>query len=256
METEKLESYTQETFGMKIHEFLKQKIEVENLYNYEVARFLNIKKKDVGILIKRMGINRNGFNIRFESKYGIGAIYLFKQMIACPKNTLADVARHFGFSREYARYVYEKIYGYTYTREIKKRRFERLEAKRRQYKEPVKCILLRELVNLMASLGFEPQMRKENKSYKIYLNGYKVGFRYNAKPSVGGKKRYFRIAYKERSILGLDFIIFLCHYKGESTYYILPKEDLPKTGLCFIPEAEDHESKYQRFKDAWDLLHR
>ena len=37
-------------------------------------------------------------------------------IIESPHSSLADVARHFGFSREYARQVYKNIYGHPYTK--------------------------------------------------------------------------------------------------------------------------------------------
>ena len=248
--------YAQEKFGMSLPEFMKQKIEVEDLYNYEIARLLEIKKRDVGRLIKRLGIKKDGFNIRFETIYGMGAIYLFKQLIACPKHSLSYVGRHFGFSREYARYVYEMIYGYPYTETLKKKRFEKIKARNKAYREPKKLQYLRQLIERMISLGLTPDIGEKKQAYRLYLNGYKIGFRYCEKPFVDdvNMKLYFRITYPNGLNSSLDFTICLCRYKNECTYYIVPQDYMPRTGICFLPKAKPHESKYDKFREAWDLL--
>ncbi len=125
--------YTKEHFGMDLSEFVKQKVEKESLYDYEIAAILNVNSGLIGQLRKDLGVKRtNGFLRRFDHIYGFGAVSKFKKMIEETENSLSDVARHFGFSREYARQVYEKIYGVTYT-EARKRK--RLEIKRRNARD-------------------------------------------------------------------------------------------------------------------------
>jgi len=132
-----LEAYVEDHFGMDLHEFIKHKVEVESLYDYEIADLLNEKvadigrsrgvlAQDIGWLRNEFGIKRaNGFSRRFEHKYGQGAVDLFKDMIEDPINSLSDVARRFGFSRQYAWQTYKKIYGFPYTEAKKRKRRER-----------------------------------------------------------------------------------------------------------------------------------
>jgi hypothetical protein len=62
------------------------------------------------------GLKRvNGFSRRFEKRYGEGAIDKFKCLIEDPGNSLAHVAGHFGFSRQYAWEVYRQIYGFPWS---------------------------------------------------------------------------------------------------------------------------------------------
>ena len=52
-------------FNINLHDFLKQKVEVESLYNYEIAALLGVEKSVVGKLIRQYGLKRkNGYASR------------------------------------------------------------------------------------------------------------------------------------------------------------------------------------------------
>jgi len=73
---------------------------------------------------------------RFERKYGKGAIAIFIGIIEKLSSNLSDVARAFGFTREYARHVYKKIYGVPYSEMRQaKLRLRRLARAKRNGKE-------------------------------------------------------------------------------------------------------------------------
>ena len=57
----------------------------------------------------------------FKQRYGPDAIRRFQGIIEDPYSSLADVGRQFGFTRENARQIYEKIYGFSYTETYKKK---------------------------------------------------------------------------------------------------------------------------------------
>ena len=124
MIVERLEPYVQKKFGLSVYEFMKQKVEAESLYQYEIADLLNLNVKKVAQLSRHFGLRKkNGFKRRFNLKYGTGAVNVFKTMIENTENSLSDVGRHFGFSREYARQVYKNLYGYPYTETHKRKQF-------------------------------------------------------------------------------------------------------------------------------------
>jgi hypothetical protein len=121
-----LEAYVEDNFGMDLHEFIKHKVEVKSLYDYEIANILNVEAAFIGRLRNNFGIKRaDVFSRRFERTYGLGAVETFKKMIENPDNSLSDVGRHFGFSRQNARHVYKKIYYRPYTEAYKRKRLER-----------------------------------------------------------------------------------------------------------------------------------
>ena len=77
----RLESYVLDRFGMGLHQFVRQKVEDESLYDYEIAAILNVSTTSIRKLRNAFGIKRaNGFSRRFEIIYGTGAVEKFKNM--------------------------------------------------------------------------------------------------------------------------------------------------------------------------------
>ncbi len=251
-----MEDYVRDRFSVGLHEFIRQKVEVESLYDYEVANSLNMHGVQIGKLRRAFRISKgNGFARRFEGRYGKGAVNTFKEIIHKRENTLADAARHFGFSREYARQVYRKVYGRQYTEVFRKkvvaRQRTRLDAKMKSKRlKP-----LMEVMEKMRSLGFSPCIRNDGPSFTIIANGYKLGFRSTSKPvSLASKKRYYRISQGTGSNGHHDFLVCLCGNNANTTHYVIPRHVMPKYGVYLIPEAGPDESKYAKFKEAWHLL--
>lgn len=121
-----MEAYVKERFGMNLREFIIEKIEEESLYDYEIARMLNVTPSFFGRLRSAIGIKRsNGFSRRFEKTYGRGSVETFKKLIEVPDNSLADVGSYFGFSRQNAWLVFKKIYGCSYSKTYKRKILER-----------------------------------------------------------------------------------------------------------------------------------
>jgi len=115
---------------MDLHEFIKQKVQVDQLYDCEIASLLEVKDSRITRLRNAYGIKRaTGFPRRFDRRYGEGAVEEFKKMIENPTSTLDDIGRHYGFSKEYARQVYKNIYGYAYTEAYKRKRPIRIKRK-------------------------------------------------------------------------------------------------------------------------------
>ncbi len=119
----KLESYVEAQFGTDLYGFIKQKAQVDGLYDYEIASLLKASDSMITKLRNAYGIKRvNGFSRRFDRKYGKGSVERFKKMVENPDSTLAETGRYFGFTKEYARQVYKRLYGSAYTEAFKRKR--------------------------------------------------------------------------------------------------------------------------------------
>ena len=130
------EAHINEKLDINLPEFIRDKAEIEGLYDYEIAGILNIDLPIVREVKKIYGIKRsNCFTRRFDARYGKDSTKTFQRIIESPHSSLADVAKHFGFSREYARQVYKNIYGYPYTKvyreKLEIRKMERTKSGRR-----------------------------------------------------------------------------------------------------------------------------
>ena len=118
-----LQSYVKVQFGTDLYGFIKQKAQVEGLYDYEIASLLKVSHSMITKLRIAYGIKRiGGFSRRFDRRYGKGSVDKFKKMAENPDITLTEIGRHFGFSMEYARQVYQKIYGSAYTEALRIKR--------------------------------------------------------------------------------------------------------------------------------------
>ena len=255
MTTIQLETYVKEQFNMELYKFIKHKVEVENLYDYELAGILNVNGSFIGKLRKTFGMKKAAKFLRqFEQTYGAGAVKKFKKIIENPKNSLAGAARHFGFSREYARQVYEKIYGYPYTEAFQ----SKIELRKRKMlanrKKSKRLELLIKVKRKMESMGLTPHLRTREHPYEILTNGYKLLLKCASTPLMIGKKQYFRITNTTGASPDFDFIICVCRNNGESIHYIIPRHAMPKYRVYLLPEAKPGKSKYTRFKEAWHLI--
>ncbi|RZB30042.1 MAG: hypothetical protein SRB1_02322 [Desulfobacteraceae bacterium Eth-SRB1] len=254
MTTIQLETYVKEQFNMGLYEFVKQKVDKESLYDYELAGILNVSGSFIGKLRNSFGVKRSaGFPRRFERTHGAGAVERFEKIIENPHKTLVDVAGHFGFSREYARQVYEKLYGCPYTGAFQNKlqlRKRKMLAERKKSKHLDLLITLKEK---MESLGLNLHLRIRKHSYAILTNGYKLLVRHALTTVTIGKKQYFHIT-TGAGPTDIDFIICLCRNNGESFHYVIPRHVMPKYGVYLLPGAGPGESKYARFKEAWHLL--
>ena len=254
MTTIQLETYVKEQFNMGLYEFVKQKVEKDNLYDYELAGILNVNRAFIGKLRKTFVIEKSAkFSRQFERIYGAGAVERFKKIIENPDNTLVYVARHFGFSREYARQVYKNIYGCPYTQAFKNKLLARKRKVCANRKKPKRLELLIKIKEKMESLGLTLHLRIRKHAYDILTNGYKLLLRHALTTVLIGKKQYFHIT-TGASPVDIDFIICLCRNNGESIHYVIPRHVMPKYGVYLSPEAGPTESKYARFKEAWYLL--
>ncbi|MFH1349913.1 MAG: hypothetical protein ABII26_03160 [Pseudomonadota bacterium] len=252
----KIKDFVKNRFGMDVYYFLKQKVESECLYDYEIAQVLNKSKSFISRLRKAHGIEKaNGFSRRFERTYGKGSVERFKKILDNPDKSLSDVARDFGFTRENARHVYEKIYGRPYTEAYREKLFlrkeKRLNERRRQSKRFGKIM---EISGKMKSIGIPCNITTKGSSYMITTNGYKLGVRKSTKPVMIGRKSYFRINNETWDNNDFDFFICLCKSRGRDTHFIIPANIMPRSIVSLIPDATPDQSKYAQFKEAWNLI--
>ena len=239
-------------FGKELHGFVRRKIEEEGVWDYEVADMLNVKQVYIGVLRRRLGIDRTkGFSSRFDRKYGSGAVSRFREMIENPEKSLADVGGVFGFSREYARQVYGKIYGCSYGENHGKKKI--LEKKRSIKTKPPENLL--KVRDKMMFLGFHPEIETRGRASRILVNGYRLGLKFSGSPRMIGKNHYFHINQKnyfrkERC----DFFICLLKRECDETHFIIPQAAMPKCSIVLSPQFDKANSKYSQFKEAWHLL--
>jgi hypothetical protein len=256
MKKTQIEASVKEQFGTNLHEYIRQKVEIEALYDYEIAPFLRVGTSTIRRLRTSFGIKKaNGFNRRFESSYGEGAVEEFKNMIEDPNNSLADVGRRFVFSREYARQAYYKIYGCSYSETLKRKRGVKKITKPPNGKSKSQRMAdLQKVSEKVKSMRLNATIENNGHSYIVLNNGYKIDLRISSTPVKIGKKQYFRINVSKCATSDFDFFICLCRNEKEDTYFIIPSNEMPGSNVLLSPQSNPDQSKYARFLEAWPLL--
>ena len=210
-------------------------------------RFVALPEKKFGIK------GAKDFSRRFEAAYGPGAINRFKELIEDPDNTLADVGRHFGFSKQYTHKVFTKIYGYPYRMLFDKKR--QIRKSRDKEKNQIKVSNeIKEVINRIESLGLSVDLKKKERATMLSVNGQALLVRTAKRPFRMGTREHYRI--NNLHFLGgdVDYLICTCKGKNKNTFFILPQEKIKKPNITLIPSAGPAESKYAQFKEAWHIL--
>ncbi|MEK7099122.1 MAG: hypothetical protein AAB916_01230 [Patescibacteria group bacterium] len=104
-----------------IEQFIREKVD-EALTDGQIAHLLNVVPSTVSQWRNKFNIKpADKFKKKFKEKYGPDALECFDVMIR-NRATLQEIARHFGFSREYARQVHNKLYHGSYSDHMRQRR--------------------------------------------------------------------------------------------------------------------------------------
>jgi len=256
MKETELESYVKKSFNMTIKDFMKQRVEGDGLFDREIADILDVSVPTVRKLRKWYGIKRaNPFFRQFERNYGPGAVRRFKGIIEDSSSSLADVGRQFGFTREYARQIYKKIYGVPYTETFKKKILLRRSKADLLKFSSSRLMHVKKIKDKITTMGLDPTIVVEAKSYVLMTNNnLSVAVLYTSKLRQIRNKKYFYVGAISKQRRGRDFFILSYVNNGDSGYYIIPNKYMPKEGTMIAISPNNTNGKYTRFKDAWHLL--
>lgn len=106
-----------------IEQFIREKVEVEALTDAQIARLLKVGTSTISHWRNKFNIKpADKFERKFKEKYGPDAIESFDIMVR-NRATLQEIANYFGFTREYARQVYNKLYHGSYSEHQRQRRY-------------------------------------------------------------------------------------------------------------------------------------
>jgi len=98
-----------------IEQFIRTKVEQERLGDAQIAQLLHVGTSTASHWRNKFHIKpADKFERKFQEKYGPDALECFDMMI-CHGGSLQEVATYFGFTREYARQVYNKLYHGSYS---------------------------------------------------------------------------------------------------------------------------------------------
>jgi transposase len=106
-----------------IEQFIREKVEIDALTDAQIARLLNVGTSTISHWRNKFNIRpADKFKRKFKEKYGPDALESFHMMVK-NRTTLQEIADYFGFTREYARQVYNKLYNSSYSAHLRQRRY-------------------------------------------------------------------------------------------------------------------------------------
>jgi len=251
----RLQRHVETHFGMRLDEFIQYHHQEKLQTDGEIADILSVNLVMIGRLRKEFGIKKaDRFSRRFRTTYGEDALAVFQEMVERPDASLSDVARHFGFSRQYASALCKKVYGRCYSETCRRAR----EAKNADLEErPRKPKQLKQVLAIkdkMESLGFAVRVHRTEYGCFLESNGFSLAVRSTSVYRSRGRREYFQATnLKGAARFDYDFLVVVCMRGKDHAYYIIPRKEVPVSGLSLIPQ-DDSKSKYTRFKEAWRLL--
>jgi len=237
-------------------DLMRHMAEVRRLSDKEIADVINVSISTVRKTRKRYRIERVDSSLRrFEERYGPDAVRRFKSIIEEPRSSLADVGRHLGFTREYARQIYRKIYGFPYTQTYRNKiALKRLEADSLKFSSG-RLLHLKGAKDRIANMGLDPRILIESKAHILKTNNnHAVAVICASKLRRIKNTKYFPVAKLSKQRQACDFFILTCLNNGDSIYYIIPGEVMPRKGALITVSSNNGNNKYSMFKDAWHLL--
>ncbi|MGD8386605.1 MAG: hypothetical protein PVG49_05665 [Desulfobacteraceae bacterium] len=253
-----LEERVQNQFGTSLNGFMRKMIEERALFDYQVAEMLHIKPATVGFLRRDLGLKRDGFKQRFEKRYGPGSVEAFRELSSRPETALKDIARRFGFSRQYAWVIFEKICGKPYSDAFqKKRRLRRQEKQRKVREKHFRSKKLRGFLKIEKELkerGIPARLVRQGKRYVLVTRRSTLNLKYTKTAVTIGNRQYFKFVNVGCRDSDCDFYICRCRDLERSIHYIIPKEAMPASTISLPPQSHSEQSKYGKFLEAWHLL--
>lgn len=214
------------------------------------------------------------FKERLKEKWGNDIFDEFESAKKNPYYPLSDLASKYGFSREYARQLFFKIYGYKYTKTLHKKRKKKKEKlvcihnprhkiatykkKGPHYKSSIYETMF---MDLCIEKGFDISFHKKG-TVDLIVNGNNVDVKYCSKALFVKelKTPSYRYVAKGKQIFIADF--FACYHPAEDDFFIIPNDFNPnkkaKSISIYINQFKslyhNAQNKYWEYKGAYNLL--
>lgn len=242
-----LEKLIEDQQGIKAIEFLK-KMGMAQKHNYEIAEILSCTLGSVTGLKRKLHlpIRTNTTGRKLDERHGPGSMDIFLAMIRDKNTTLSDIAKHFGFTRAHASYIYQQYFGEKYTDKLQK---QKTEARYNVY------------LRSRSSYRVAAQVQKKMKSQDLEVEIFRTKSGRNLLriknivicPRIMVPKQVGNCFYHCFLNTSFDFVQFIVAIIPESQiYFVLPHIILPMSRIS-IPYKYSR-SKYSKFIDRWDLI--
>jgi len=208
----------------------------------------------------------------------------YKLLMTDSTITLEDMGKRHGYTRERARQVFEKIFGYRYTVVYKKRqitRKEKIASLRLQKRDPrykvenwnvnplgimaIGIAAEKKVLEICELYGYEVKAYHD-RSIDLLINGLKVDVKSSQNTTLANKSSrtpHFHFAFSKIQF-GADFLV--CYAEPINKFFIIPQIVFPRGRSIFIPEKpimtwtsangahQVRRNHWYQYLEAWHLL--
>jgi len=224
------------------------------------------------------------FRASLIEKYGKEILTDFNDLLKQSDISMVDISKKHGFTKEYARQLFEKIFKFHFT-VIKKQRTEqrkrKLELDRQLRKNPCAkierfkagdnniykgALAEKKVYDICNVLGYEIKPYTPGQTIDLVINNYMVDIKSCYSPALTSKGRttkqfHFKIADTQREIA--DFII--CYAATINKFFVIPIGVFPNCNDLYVPEKPENfwvcngdnrhsKSHWYQYLEAWHLL--
>jgi hypothetical protein len=206
----------------------------------------------------------------------------FKSLTPDSATNLTRLSEKYGFTRERARQLYEKINGFKFTA-IKNVRVAKAAERRSQlsilkrdprhkvasYKEGSGIyrgsLAEKKVLDICNALGYEVRPFMDGLTIDLIVNGHNVEIKSSYKASFmseGSRTPYYRFRLGEGQRIA-DFVV--CYAAPANNFFVIPNSEWPRGESLYIPTKNRREwdlknhhfditNKYYAYLEAWHLL--
>lgn len=203
---------------------------------YRLAKELSIYSGLITQFRKSLGLNSD--EVLFNNRHGGDSFTFLCLMLKDPLISLKDVGDYFGFTREYARLLFLKIYKISYG-ECFPRVRKQLDSR---FMKNIFDIYV-QAQGILIEHGFKSVIVKCKNSYRLQVFG----------DILAAKRLYVNDGFifsTQKSAGEIDF--YICFNLRYERVYIIPSREMPKFGLRLSLSGAP--SKYDRFLNNFDAI--
>ena len=242
--------------------FIKKRDLCKNCYYDAYRDGLIVYNKHINCEVESM----DSFRQRLVQRYGQDVVNDLETVKNKDKSNLRGIAAKYGFSREYARQIFKRLFGFSYTACLKAKISERREKVIKTLYDPEKKLIRYKeeslrykgaigeklCMDICRTIGYEIAVcRESTATIDLVINGCKCEVKTAYIPFGKQKTHYYRFSARPSQLEKADY--FVCYIYPLNKFYVIPASEV-KAEAIYIPEHITTSSKYYKYDSAWHLL--
>jgi hypothetical protein len=242
--------------------FIKKRSLCKNCYYTAYREGLIAYDENANCEVENMAI----FRERLVERYGQAIVNDYEAVRDKDKINLQSIADKYGFSREYARQTFKRLFGFDYTTCLKAKMSKRRERIIKTVHDPEKKLIRYKegslqykgaigeklCLDICRAIGYEIAVcRESTPTIDLVINGFKCEVKTAYIPFGKQKTKHYRFTALPSQRNQADY--FVCYIYPLNKFYVIPASEFQSLSI-YIPEHIATSSKYFKYYSAWHVL--